>query len=269
MYDFLSRLVTDSRARAAFDADPCGCLEEAGFERLITPELAHAASLMLDFTPVEVADSRLQELGPRVSTILGGSTEHAALPLLVPSPRSGQHDMELSMPTPEIFSSLGDVDEMLRPAEASNTESSSTEDSHSHDVSGSMNPALSGNEFKLDHLVGDLNTAGVAGDLNGISQSGDVNAANPAGNGVSDVVGGVHDPVGADIDQVGGLHGLGDVTGLHDLGDVAPGISGADPLQDAHLSPDTSATAPVSDAGGPVEAEQASGSLADLGDLGL
>ena len=130
-----------------------------------------------------------QGLGPRVSTIVGSSADHAALPLLVPHPRSGQHDMELNTPTPEIFSPPGDVDEMLRPAEASNTENSLTEDSHSQDVSGSMNPVLSGNDLQLDHLVGDLNAAGVAGDLNGVSQSGDVNAGTVAGNGVSDVVG--------------------------------------------------------------------------------
>ncbi|WP_406692748.1 hypothetical protein REH65_14020 [Saccharopolyspora sp. ID03-671] len=263
MYDFLSRLITDSGTRAAFDADPRRCLDEAGFTDLPMPEFVHAASFLLDFAPVDVVDSRLQALGPRVSTIVGNSADHAALPLLVPYPRSGQHDTELNMPTPEIFSSLGDVDEMLRPAEASNTENSSTEDSHSQDVSGSMNPILSGNELQFDHLVGDLNTAGVAGDLNGASQSGDVNAGNVAGNGVSDVVGGVHDPVGADLDQVGGLS---EVT---DLGDVAPEISGADPLGGAHLSPDTGATAPIAGAEDPLGAEETSGPLADLGDLGL
>lgn len=73
----------------------------------------------------------------------------------------------------------------------------------------------------------------------------------------------MHDPVDADLDQVGGL---GEVTGL---GEVVPEISGADPLGGAHLSPDTGATAPVAGAEGPLGAEQASGPLADLGDLGL
>ncbi|OLT41654.1 hypothetical protein BJF85_04280 [Saccharomonospora sp. CUA-673] len=48
MYDFLRRLVMDSGARAAFDADPRRCLDEAGFTDLPVPELVHAASFLLD-----------------------------------------------------------------------------------------------------------------------------------------------------------------------------------------------------------------------------
>ncbi len=131
------------------------------------------------------------------------------------------------MTNPDVFSSLGDVDEMLRPAEASSTEETNNSTEMSEDATGSNNPVASGNELQVDDLVGDIDAGGITGAAN----SGDVNAGTVAGNGVTDVVGDVQDTVGG----VGDIAGAGDITGgMQDFGGVTPetgDVTNAQPLE--------------------------------------
>lgn len=246
--EFLSRLVTDAGARSVFGADPRGSLERAGLGEMSSTDVARAASLVLDHAPVEGVEEFVRAWKPGLERL--GGNQHVAVTYPMPFPVDGDNEMEHeSMPTPEIFSSLGDVDQMLRPAETTNTTEMSEE------ATGSNNPVGSGNGFEFDGLVGDIN----AGDISGISNSGDVNAGN-----VSDVVGGVTDTVGGvqGGDVMGGLgdiSGVGDITGgLQDLGGVMPevgDITNALPVEGmTDLAPQSGLTAPVTGAEGPVSA---------------
>ncbi len=199
--------------------------------------------------------------------MLTGSRQVA---LIFPMPlASGDPEMELDMPTPEIFSAAGDVDETMRPVASQSEETTNTDIDNTENTEqnvGSDNAVGSGNEFEVDGLVGDVN-------------AGDVNVGNVAGNGVTDVVGGVKGAVeGGDVtgglqdlggvnDVVGGvddavqggdvmgtagdLAGAGDVTGgLQDLGGVTgtvEDVTGELPVDGAveGVMPESSLTAPV------------------------
>ena len=221
-------------------------------------EVVQAAPPVLGTAPVEIAEElvRAAQSGP---TRLGGN-RHAALTCPLPSFVDGDNEMEHeSMPTPDLFSALGDVDQMMPSSEASTTEETTNTTETSEDTNGSNNPVGAGNEFQLDGLVGDIN----AGDISGITNSGDVNAGNVAGNGVTDVVGGVTDTVGGveGGDVMGGLGdiaGAGDITGgLQDLGGVMPevgDVTNALPVEGmTELAPQGSLMAPVTGTEGPIE----------------
>lgn len=260
MYEFLSHLVTDSGARSAFETDPRGSLEQAGLGEMNNTEVVQAASLVMDHAPVEVVEEFVQAAQSGLARL--GGNQHVALTYPLPSFVDGDNEMEHeSMPTPDIFSSLGDVDQMMRPSEAGNTEQTTSTTETSEDTNGSNNPVGSGNEFQLDRLTGDIN----ASDISGLNNSGDVNAGNVAGNGVTDVVGGVTDTVGGveGGDVMGAVEGgdvmggLGDVAGgLQDLGGVMPevgDVTNALPVEGmTELAPQGSLMAPVTGADGPV-----------------
>lgn len=260
MYEFLSHLVTDSGARSAFETDPRGSLEQAGLGEMNNTEVVQAASLVMDHAPVEVVEEFVQAAQSGLARL--GGNQHVALTYPLPSFVDGDNEMEHeSMPTPDIFSSLGDVDQMMRPSEAGNTEQTISTTETSEDANGSNNPVGSGNEFQLDRLTGDIN----ASDISGLNNSGDVNAGNVAGNGVTDVVGGVTDTVGGveGGDVMGAVEGgdvmggLGDVAGgLQDLGGVMPevgDVTNALPVEGmTELAPQGSLMAPVTGADGPV-----------------
>ncbi|MEV4645125.1 hypothetical protein [Saccharopolyspora sp. NPDC049357] len=265
MYEFLSRLVTDSGARSAFEADPRGSLEQADLGEMSNTEVVQAASLVLDHAPVEIVERFVRAAQSGLARL--GGNQHVALTYPLPSFVDGDNEMEHeSMPTPDIFSSLGDVDQMMRSSEDGSTEETTNTTETSEDTTGSNNPVGAGNEFQLDGLVGDIN----AGDISGITNNGDVNAGNVVGNGVTDVVGGVTDTVGGveGGDVMGGLGdiaGAGDITGgLQDLGGVMPEVGGVMPevgdVTNAlpvegmtDLAPAGSLMAPVTGAESPVE----------------
>ncbi|WP_145737351.1 IniB N-terminal domain-containing protein [Saccharopolyspora dendranthemae] len=264
MHEFLSRLVSDPGARSAFEADPLGSLKQADLGEMSSTDVVQAASLMLDHAPVEIVEKLVRATQPGLARL--GGNQHVALTYPLPSFVDGDNEMEHeSMPTPDIFSSLGDVDRMMPSSETSNTDESTTTTETSEDTNGSNNPIGAGNEFQLDGLIGDIN----AGDVSGITNSGDINAGNVVGNGVTDVVGGVTDTVGGveGGDVMGGLGdiaGAGDITGgLQDLGGVMPevgDVTNALPVEGmTDLAPQGSLMAPVTGADGPVE-----GTVGDL-----
>lgn len=250
VHEFLSRLVTDVAARSAFEADPRGSLEQAGLGGMSNADVVQAVSLVFDHAPVEVVDGFVRNLKPVMEHF--GSSQHVALNYPMPFFADGDNEMEhKSMPTPEIFSSSGDVDEMMRPTEENTTNNMET----SEDTTGSNNPLGSGNEFQFDGLVGDISVD----DISGVNNSGDVNAGNVAGNGVTDVVGGVE---GGDVmGELGDVAGAGDVTGgLQDLGGVMPEVGGATnalPVDGmTELAPQGELMAPITGAEGPAGAVQ-------------
>ncbi|MEY8041844.1 hypothetical protein [Saccharopolyspora cebuensis] len=260
VHEFLYRLVVDAQTRSAFTADPRGLLDAAGFDGLGDADVAQAASLSLDHVPIDVVDEYVAALQPGLDRLVGG--QHVALTYPMPFVLNGADDTELSdMPTPELFSALGDVDSVLP--------SAGTEASSSEDTTGSNNPVGSGNDIQAEGLVGDIST----GDVTGVA--GDLNLGNVAGNGVTDVVGGVEDVV-ADTGvtgQVGDIVGGGDITGgLEGVGDVVPevgDVTGALPTEVVgELAPQGDLTAPVTGAEGPVGA--VGSTVGDLaGGLGL
>lgn len=222
VHEFLSRLVTSAAARSAFETDPRGALEGAGLAQLSDTEVLQAASLVLDYAPVDAVEAYVRSLQPGLGALAGTNT-HAAMNYLMPLSISGPDLMESDLATPEIFSQLGDVDEMLRGADASYSEqtrtsedsNNSTDNSEQIVGSGNQTPVGSGNETQISGLVGDVNT-------------GEVNAGNVAGNGVTEVVGGVSDTVGGleggdTMGRLGDVAGAGDVTG--GVSDVAQSMT--------------------------------------------
>ncbi|NHD18050.1 MULTISPECIES: hypothetical protein [unclassified Actinopolyspora] len=136
------------------------------------------------------------------------------------------------MTNPEIFSSTGDVDELLG---SGDERGSATNIDASAENSGneSVESVDSDNQIGPNSLVGDVDVTGLAGDVTGASNSGDVNTGNLTGNGVTDVVGGVQggDVMGSVEDVTGGLSGdLGGVTS--DLGDVTSSTGDVEPAQE-------------------------------------
>lgn len=206
--EFLHRLATDAHARAAFEAGPQQALTQAGLDGLSAAELVQAASLVCDHAPVELVERYTRDLPARLVHPSSADPSEAAaqhgaalaalgyLPradptgsaaghepavlntIRVPSSTGGGHEQPES--NLADFSPLGDVDQMLRPNSSHGAESrTSNVDRHtdnqqdSHQVQDSHSPLGSGNELHLDHLVGDVNTAGVTG---GVQP--DTNAAN-------------------------------------------------------------------------------------------
>ncbi len=282
VHEFLSRLVTSAPARSAFEADPRGALERAELGELSDIDVLHAASLMLDYAPVGTVEDYVRTLQPGLSGLSGTST-YAATNYFAPVVATGADTMEYDM-APEIFSQLGDVDEMLRPEGASYSEQTrSTEDSNNSTDnseqmvgSGNQTPVGSGNEAEVSNVVGDVNT-------------GDLNAGNVAGNGVTDVVGGVSDTVGGveggdTMGKLGDISGAGDLTG--DVQNVAQSmtetgeVTGALPVDTGSVTGQlgdvtggvTGAQGPVGNITGDVTGGEAAGQVTggDLsGELGL
>lgn len=277
VHEFLSQIVANPHARSVFEADPRSALEQAGLGLMSNAELAQASSLMLDHAPSEVVEDYARALSSSL-TALVGAHEHVALTYLKPlTMNDPDNDWEMQLPSLNDFTSLGDVDEMLRPSESGETENSnnSTENTESQDTQASNNPVGSGNELQFDSLTGDINAAGVAGDINGLENSGDANLGTIAGNGVTDAVGGIQG--GDTLGQLGDVAGAGDLTGgLSDLGGVSPvaeDVSGALPVEaPQELAANT--MAPITGAEGPAgQVEDTVGGLTsgdqDLGGLGL
>lgn len=284
MYEFLRLVVTSAQSRAEFAAEPRAFLDQAGLHELSNADVVHAASLALDHAPVEIVDEFTRALPPGLVTL---AAEGHGVPLsdLMPFLPNGPDDMESNMATPEIFTSLGDVEDMLTPtarttdAESTDNSGNSTEMSRSEDTTASDNqvgaPVGNGNEVGL---VGDINT----GDISGLT--GGLNAGNVAGNGVTDVVGGLEDTVGGvqggDLTgQLSDITGAGDLTGgLQDLGGVDGGdvtgqiedVTGSLPVDDlvGGVAPMADLTAPLTGADGPVGGVE--GTVSDLtGGLGI
>ncbi|MFR9731040.1 hypothetical protein ACL03H_17585 [Saccharopolyspora sp. MS10] len=275
MYELLRRVATDAHSRAEFTEQPRQFLDEAGLRELSNADVVHVASLALDHAPVEIVDEFTRALPPGLIALAvdgGGVTTDDLMPFLV----NGPDDLESTMATPEIFTALGDVEDVLsstaRTTDVQSTENSgnSTEMSRSEDDTASGNevgaPVGNGNEVGL---IGDINT----GDISGLT--GDLNAGNVAGIGVTDVVGGVTDTVGGvqGGDLTGGIEditGAGDLTGgitagLQDLGGLEGGdVTGALPIDDVvgGVAPMADVMAPLTGADGPVGAVE--GTVSDL-----
>ncbi|WP_243792141.1 hypothetical protein [Saccharopolyspora gloriosae] len=271
VYEFLRMMVTSAQSRAEFNAEPRAFLDQAGLHELSNADVVHAASLALDHAPVEIVDEFTRALPPGLITL---AAEGHGVPLadLMPFLPNGPDDMESNMATPEIFTSLGDVEDMLTPttrttdAESTDNSGNSTEMSRSEDTAFSDNqagaPVGNGNEVGL---VGDINT----GDISGLT--GDLNAGNVAGNGVTDVVGGLEDTVGGvqGGDLTGGLQDLGGVDGGDVTGQLED-VTGSLPVDDVvgGVAPMADLTAPLTGADGPVGGVE--GTLGDLtGGLGI
>lgn len=285
MHELLSKLVTDGALRASFQHDPRGCLDHAGMGEVSNADVVYAASMALDFAPVELVTDYTRVLTPGLMQLAvdgHGIDAHDLHPFML----NGLADMEWNMTTPDIFGALGDVDSMLDSEASSSTNSTNSSEMtrSEHGGTGNESPAGNGNG-NGNEVVGDVNT----GDISGVA--GDVNAGNVVDNAATDVVGGVEDTVGGvqggdvagQLDDLGGdvnsIAGAGDVTGeLSDLGGAAPAIddvTGGLPVGDVAGGeatggmPQTDLSTPLTGSDGPIGGE-ADGDLADMtGDLGL
>ncbi|WP_344929922.1 hypothetical protein [Saccharopolyspora gregorii] len=283
VYEILRRVVAGAESRAEFAAEPRAFLDQAGLPELSNADVVHAASLALDLAPVEVVDAFTRALPPGL-VVLAADGDGVPADALMPFLPNGPDELESTMATPEIFTALGDVEGLLSPTARTTDEQStensgnSTETSRSEDSTGSDNqlgaPVGNGNDVGL---VGDINT----GDISGLT--GGLNAGNVAGNGVTDVVGGLEDTVGGvqGGDLTGGisdLTGAGDLTGGLDLGGVDGGgvmgsvqdVTGELPIDDVvgGVAPMADLTAPLTGADGPVGGVE--GTVEDLtGGLGI
>lgn len=267
VHDFLTRLVIDAQARAVFATTPRALLEQAGLGDMSTTDIVQATSLMLDYAPAEAVEAYRRAWQPGIDK-LGAGEQHVALTYLMPFTLNGEHETEWDMAVPDIFTGLGDVDEMLRRPQANytqeNTEDSnnSTEHSSSQDTTGSNNPIGSGNELDL----GGVHTAGVTGGVGDVAS--DLNTGTVAGNGITDI--GSGDVTG----RLGDLHGVGDLAGDLQGGPIGldgGNATGAMPIDGVGgLTDQGDLTSPITSSQGPVGTfENSAGDLTGgTGDLG-
>jgi hypothetical protein len=64
LHEFLSKLLGDSDSRYAFEADPQGYLNRSGLGDVSPTDVLEAASLILDYAPVEVVQEYERSLHP-------------------------------------------------------------------------------------------------------------------------------------------------------------------------------------------------------------
>lgn len=254
VHEFLTRLVADESARSVFDTDPRGSLEQAGLGAMSDVDVLQSASLVLQFARADEVDSLVRAIRPGMEKLTGGG-RHApianAMPLMLGGSRddvsSDNDSMEWDM-NPEIFSAVGDVDQLLGSGAGEGT--TNVDSSETNDSNESMNTVGSGNQVGPNSLVGDVDVQGVAGDVTGAANSGDVNAGNVVGNGVTDVVGGVDSAVdGNAMGSLDGVTGQVDDT-TADLGGVTSMAGDIEPSQD--VAGQAGLTAPITGAEGPV-----------------
>ncbi|WP_433870949.1 IniB N-terminal domain-containing protein [Saccharopolyspora sp. CA-218241] len=245
LHEFLTRLVGDPAARSAFDADPHGVLNQAGFGDMSPTDVLQATSLVLDYAPVDVVSEYDRSVQSSVEKFAASSTQHVAINQLHPvHPLDEQEEPIMLNNSAPNFNQDGDVDAQLPSTPApqggdinTNIEVEQT-DSHNlvnvHDVlSGNNigNVAVVGNT--VGNVVGDTvgPVTGVVGDttnLVGDLTFGSVNVAGDLAYGsVENVTNTVDNTVDTGADLVGGAGNVvagGDVTG------IAGGVAGGLPL---------------------------------------
>lgn len=208
VHEFLSRLVSNPRDRSAFESDSRGSLEQAGLGEMTTTDVLHATSLVLDYAPAEVVDEYTRSVHASVERFAAG---HQYIAVNHPTPLNLNHQegLELNMlNTDQILSATGDIDETLLSGGGNGQEGDQKQVDNSQD--NSQQSSESNTDVNVQDLVGDVNAAGITGGVTGLANSGDVNAGNVAGNGVTDVVGGVEGTAG-DVTS-GVMPEVGDVT---------------------------------------------------------
>lgn len=106
VHEFLSRLVTDERAKAEFDSAPQASLDHAGLGDMSAVDLKQSASLYFDHAPFDVVEEYGQALYGSVTKFVA-TTHHLALDDLHPAPET-DFDMN-GLHTPD-FRAEGDFD---------------------------------------------------------------------------------------------------------------------------------------------------------------
>lgn len=116
LYEFLTRLVSNPDARAAFDADPHAVLDQAGLGGLSSADVLQATSLALDYAPIEVVEEYDRSLHSSVEKFAANS-QLAAFNHLHSAQSDEQEVTELSMlnnaPAEPDFSNDGDIDAQM------------------------------------------------------------------------------------------------------------------------------------------------------------
>ena len=198
LYEFLTRIVTSPDAREAFAADPQAMLNQAGLGDMSATDVLQATSLVLDYAPVEVAETYGRTLQTSAETFAANS-QHVAIKELHPALPHEQEVTELSM-----------LPSHNTPAPSPNEDPSTNinvEQNDSHNLIN-VHDVLSGNDI--------ANGAGdTVGDVTG---------------GVGNTVGNVTNSVDNTVNTVGDVTGnVGNVTGdlggvTNTVGDVAGGV---------------------------------------------
>ncbi|EQD88137.1 hypothetical protein N599_01435, partial [Saccharopolyspora erythraea D] len=248
LHEFLTRLVSDPAARSAFDADPHATLDQAGLGGMTATDVLQAASLVLDYAPVEVVQEYDRSLQSSVEKF-AASTQHVAINQLHPVHPLEQEELTMlhnSSPQAPDFSQGGDVDKLMPAPEAKGGDVNvdiEQNDSHNlisvHHIASDNNI---GNIAAVGNVVGDVvgdtaNTVvGTVGDVaygsvsqvtNTVDNSVDVGGDLVAGAGSALIGGDVNiQPVNEVTNVVGDVTGVaGDLTG-GDVTDVAGNVTG-------------------------------------------
>lgn len=243
--DFLSRIVGDPEARSAFEANPQAALNNAGLGELSATQVQQAASLVLDYAPVEV----VHEYGRTVQSsidMFATSTQHVAINHLdstqePATPDADSRNQERAEDTSQQakeanmlsndkpnYSSEGDVDKDM---DNSQQQSQGSENNVENNVDFSYeeNHQDSHNVVSVHDVVSD-NTVGVAGDtVNSTVNS----VTNTVDNTVNTVDTTVNSTVDTGLDVVGSAPnsvlnvtnelGVDDVTA--NVGNIAGGVT--------------------------------------------
>ncbi|QUG99653.1 hypothetical protein HUO13_01545 [Saccharopolyspora erythraea] len=250
LHEFLTRLVSDPAARSAFDTDPHATLDQAGLGGMTATDVLQAASLVLDYAPVEVVQEYDRSLQSSVEKF-AASTQHVAINQLHPVHPLEQEELTMlhnSSPQAPDFSQGGDVDKLMpQPAPESKGGDVNVDieqnDSHNlisvHHIASDNNI---GNIAAVGNVVGDVvgdtaNTVvGTVGDVaygsvsqvtNTVDNSVDMGGDLVAGAGSALIGGDVNiQPVNEVTNVVGDVTNVaGDLTG-GDVTDVAGNVTG-------------------------------------------
>jgi hypothetical protein len=164
LHEFLTRLVTSPEARSEFDADPRSALDQAGFHQMTAADVHHAATLALDYAPVEVVTEFDRSLQTSVENFAGVQNvvvehPHLAAPVIHPQemhePEHPVHPPVHPAPPPKDvsdvnmhkadFSKAGDADKHLSGGKGHGDVDIKEQDSHNlinvHDIASGNNIA--------------------------------------------------------------------------------------------------------------------------------
>ncbi|ASU77152.1 hypothetical protein CDG81_01150 [Actinopolyspora erythraea] len=211
LQEFLARLVGNTEARSAFDADPRGELESAGLGELNATQVLQASSLVLDYAPAELVSEYGRTVQPSIDTF-AASTQHVAIdqldPAQVPEPQEAtEANMSLldnDNSTSPNYSSDGDADREMEQGNTTETNINvENEDSQNlvsvHDVV-SGNDVASGNEVAGNAVGAVGNTVGAVGNtVGGVGNTVD-NTVDTVGNTANNTVGEVTDTAEGTVD---------------------------------------------------------------------
>ncbi|GAA4863366.1 IniB N-terminal domain-containing protein [Saccharopolyspora cebuensis] len=244
LHEFLTRLVGDPAARSAFDADPHGVLNQAGFGDMSATDVLQATSLVLDYAPVDVVSEYDRSVQSSVEKFAASSTQHVAINQLHPvHPLDEQEEPIMLNNSAPNFDQDGDVDAQLpSPAPQGGDTNTNIEieqtDSHNlvnvHDVlSGNNigNVAAVGNT--VGNVVGDTvgSVTGVVGDTTNLVGDLTFGSVNVAGDLAYGSVENVTNTVDNTVDTGAGLvGGAGTMVAGGDVAGIAGGVAGDLPV---------------------------------------